>query len=135
MTKTMMLITGSWGQKKTFKLIPVTPESPYNEAIYDPDSKVLALIGKEKKQSMHMVAKLDDFGDVKPMKVGKRTNGKDYAEERKTLETYYEYYLDLPEEIKAVIDVLAINADTFDYNQYLSASNVIDTTAGKIITV
>lgn len=130
-----MLISGSWGQKRTFKLIPVTQDSPYNEAIYDLDSKVLALIGKEKKQSMHMVAKLDDFGDVKPMKVGKRTNGKDYAEERKVLETYYEYYLDTPEEIKAVLDILAVNADTFDYSQFLNAASVIDTSAGKIITV
>lgn len=133
MNKTMMLITGSWGQKKTFKLIPVTPDSPYNEAIYDPDSKVLALIGKEKKQSMHMVAKLNEFGDITPMKVGKRTNGKDYAEERKVLETYYEYYIDTPEEIKAVIDLLAVNADTFDYSQHM-ISSVIDTSAGKIIT-
>lgn len=133
MNKTMMLITGSWGQKKTFKLIPVTPDSPYNEAIYDPDSKVLALIGKEKKQSMHMVAKLNEYGDITPMKVGKRTNGKDYAEERKVLETYYEYYIDTPEEIKAVIDLLAVNADTFDYSQHMTSS-VIDTSAGKIIT-
>jgi hypothetical protein len=120
----MMLITGTWGQKKTFKLIPVTPDTPYNEGIYDLDSKVLALVGKEKKQSMHMVPKLDDYGDLKPMKVGRRSNGKDYQEERKTLETYYEYYLDTPEEIKQVINLLAINADTFDIDQYLNAPTI-----------
>jgi hypothetical protein len=119
MTKTMMLITGNWGQKKTFKMIPVTTDCAYNEAIYDIEAKVLALVSKEKKQSMHMVAKLDDFGDVKPMKVGRRTNGKDYAEERKTLETYYEYYLDNVDEIKAFINMIAVNSDSFDTDEYL----------------
>jgi hypothetical protein len=121
MTKSMMLITGTWGQKKTFKMIPVTPDSPYNEAIYDLDSKVLALVGKEKKQSMHMVPKLDDFGDLKPMKIGRRTNGKDYQEERKTLETYYEYYMDNADEIKQLINIVAINAEMFDVDTYLNA--------------
>lgn len=130
-----MLVTGAWGQKKTFKLIPVTPESPYNEAIYDLDSKVLALIGKEKKQSMHMVPKLDDFGDLKPMKIGRRTNGKDYQEERKTLETYYEYYLDTPDEIKEIINLLAINAESFDYNQYLEATVSKMETTPSLVTV
>ena len=135
MNKSMMLVTGAWGQQRTFKLIPVTPESPYNEAIYDLDSKVLALIGKEKKQSMHMVPKLDDFGDLKPMKIGRRTNGKDYQEERKTLETYYEYYLDNPDEIKAVINLLAINADSFDYNQYVDAAPAKTEAASSLVTV
>ena len=116
-----MLITSTWGQKKTFKMIPVTTDSPYNEAIYDLDSKVLALVGKEKKQSMHMVPKIDDFGDMKPMKIGRRANGKDFQEERKTLETYYEYYLDNPNEIKMLIDKLAINAEEFNITEYLDA--------------
>lgn len=132
MTKTMMLITGAWGQKTTFKMIPVTSDCPYNEAIYDLDSKVLALVSKEKKQSMHMVAKLDDFGDVKPMKIGRRTNGKDYAEERKVLETYYEYYLDNPEQIKHIINLIAINSDSFDIDKFL---NLVETESNSIVTV
>lgn len=127
-----MLITGAWGQKTTFKMIPVTSDCPYNEAIYDLDSKVLALVSKEKKQSMHMVAKLDDFGDVKPMKIGRRTNGKDYAEERKVLETYYEYYLDNPEQIKHIINLIAINSDSFDIDKFL---NLVETESNSIVTV
>lgn len=130
----MMLITGTWGQKKTFKMIPLTPDSPYNEAIYDLDSKVLALVGKEKKQSMHMVPKLDDFGELKMMKIGKRANGKDYAEERKTLETYYEYYMDNADEIKQLINMVAINADVFDVDIYLNA--VVETPVkSSIVTI
>ena len=129
----MMLVTGSWGNAKTFKMIPVTPECPYNEAIFDRDSKVLALIGKEKKQSMHMVAKLDDNGDVKRMKIGRREGGKDYAEERKTLETYYEYYIENPDEVKSVVGMLAINADSFDYVQYMEQANIEKPTSSLIV--
>ena len=117
-----MLVTGSWGNNKTFKMIPVTNECPYNEAIFDRDGKVLALIGKEKKQSFHMLPKLTDMGDVQTLKIGRRANGKDYAEERKALETYYEYYIENPEEIEQVVKSLAVNADTFDFKQYMEAA-------------
>lgn len=135
MTKTMMLITGSWGQKPTFKMIPVSTECPYNEAIYDLDAKVLALVSKEKKQSMHMVPKIDDFGDLKPMKVGRRSNGKDYQEERKTLETYYEYYLENPDEIKQIINMLAVNADSFDVDKFLNAVSLSAATSNIVTPV
>jgi hypothetical protein len=135
MNKSMILITGTWANGKTFKMIPATPESPYNEAIFDPEAKVLALIGKEKKQSLHMLAKLNDFGDPQTMKIGKRSNGKDYAEERKTIETYYEYYIESPEEIKNIIHMLALNADTFDYNQYIDVTPKVAEKPSNIITV
>lgn len=135
MNKSMMLITGTWANGKTFKMIPVTPDSPYNEAIFDPEAKVLALIGKEKKQSLHMLAKLNEFGDPQPMRIGKRSNGKDYAEERKTIETYYEYYVESPEEIKNIINLLALNADTFDYNQYVDAKPEAPVKQSSIVTV
>lgn len=119
MDKSMMLVTSSWGNNKTFKMIPVTPESVYNEAIFDLDSKVLALISKEKKESMHMVAKLNDMGDPEFMKIGKRENGKNFKEERKLLETFYEYYVEDKNEVINMINLLAINADSFDYMQYI----------------
>jgi hypothetical protein len=129
MSKTMTLITSNWGNKKTFKLIPVSNDAVYNECIYDIDTKMLAIISKEKKDSMHMVAKLTDVGDVQYLKIGKRANGKDFAEERKTLETYYEYYIEDVKEIEDFIKLFAINADTFDFKQYLNAtegpSNII----------
>lgn len=128
MNKTMTLITSNWGSKKTFKLIPVSNDAIYNECIYDIDTKMLAIISKEKKDSMHMVAKLNDVGDVQYLKIGKRPNGKDFAEERKTLETYYEYYIEDVKEIEEFVKLFAINADTFDFKQYFNAtetSNVI----------
>jgi hypothetical protein len=119
--KSMMLITGSWSQAKTFKMIPVSKECPYNEAIFDMDAKLLAVIGKEKKESFHMLPKLSDVGEPLPIKVGKKANGKPFAEERKALESYYEYYIETPEDIKTFINLFAFNADTFDYNQYVDS--------------
>ena len=118
MNKSMLLITSSWGKNKTFKLIPATADCIFNEAIFDFDTKVLALISKEKKQNLHMVPKLNEFGDVQYLKVGKRNNGKEYSEERKALETFYEYYVENINEIESIVNSLAINSDEFDFKQY-----------------
>lgn len=115
-----MLVTGVWNNKKTFKLIPVSPEAPYNEAMFDIDAKVLAIVGKEKKETFHMMPKLDEFGNLQTLKIGRRPNGKDYAEERKILETFYEYYLETEAEISDIVNLLAINADSFDFKTYLT---------------
>jgi len=119
----MMLITSTWGKSKTFRLIPVTKDSIYNEAIFDLDNKVLALISKEKKQTMHMLPKLNEFGDVQYLKVGKRANGKEFSEERKLVETFYEYYVENVEEVVEFVKAFAINADTFNYQQYIDAKS------------
>jgi len=120
MNKSMLLVTSTWGNKKTFRLIPASVEAPYNEAIYDPEVKVLALIGKDKKESFQMMPKLNDMGDPQVLKIGKRPNGKDYAESRVTVETYYEYYVENKDEITDLINRLALNADTYDYQSYMS---------------
>jgi len=114
-----MLVTGSWENRKTFKMIPATLDCPYNEAIFDLDSRVLAVISKEKKESFHMLPKLSDVGELVMIKTGKRSNGKNFAEERKVIETYYEYYIEQPEEITSFVKLTALNADSFDFNQYL----------------
>jgi hypothetical protein len=121
MEKTMLLLTSTWGPRKTFKLMPATVDCPYNEVIFDPDSRVLAVIGKEKKQSMHMVAKLNEWGDPQTMKIGKRANGKDYAEERKTLEAFYEYYIETESEIVEFVKKIAINTSDVDFKAILDA--------------
>jgi hypothetical protein len=130
----MMLITSKWGDKETFKMIPINKEAPYNEAIFDIDSKVLAIISKEKKESMHMVPKLNEWGDIQGMKIGKRNNGKDYAEERKTMETFYEYYVEKQNEINEILVHLAMNFDTFNTGQYLEGPSPSSAPTPSIIT-
>lgn len=130
----MMLFTSAWGPRKTFKMIPVDRSCPFNEAIYDPDTKVLGVISKERKQSLHMVPKLTDTGDVQYLKMGKKSNGKDYAEERKTLDTFYEYYIEENSEIEEFIKMFAANSDTFDYKKYLDESPAVKNQAPSILT-
>jgi hypothetical protein len=119
MKNSMKLITSSWGPAKTFKMIPITKECPYNECIFDVNTKVLAIISKESKESFHMMPKLTDTGDVLRLKIGKKENGKDYAEERKALVTFYEYYIENKDEIVDFVITMSENGLAFDFQQYI----------------
>jgi hypothetical protein len=130
----MLLITSTWGNRKTFRLIPATNESPYNEGIYDPEVGVLALIGKDKKETFQMVPRMNQFGDPEVLKIGKRPNGKDFAEERKAVDTYYEYYVESKDEIKALVKEIAVNGETFDYDQFMVEPEAPQPTS-NIVTV
>jgi hypothetical protein len=120
----MMIITSNWGPNKTFKLIPISKECPYVEAIFDPGSKILAVISTIAKEAYHMVDKLDDNGDPQKMKLTRRTNGSDTKQERKLIKTYAEFYITNEEEIKNIINGFAVNADNFNYKQYLDVDAV-----------
>lgn len=133
--KTMLLITSTWGENKTFKLIPVSDECPFNEAIYDPTAKVLAIVGKTRKESFHMLPKLNEFGDIQTLKIGRRANGKDYAEERKTVETFYEYYIEDTKEIEEFLTEFATNASTYDYKKYMNATAPSVAPTSTIVTI
>ena len=126
-----MLVSGNWGPYKTFKLIPVSTECPYIEAIFDPSSKILAIISKEKKPTYHMVPKLDDNGDQVPMKMGKRANGKDHKEQRVMMDTYQEYYINDLEEIETLVQAFAVNAKSYDYKKTIDAELEDLTTASS----
>lgn len=91
--KSMMLYTSTWREKETFRLVPFKEECKFLEGIYDPSTKALALIAKDKKDSYHMVAKVDEQGELVKAK-RQRTNGSPYAEERRQLETYYEWHIE-----------------------------------------
>ena len=119
MKNSMRLITSSWGPAKTFKMIPISKECPYNECIFDVQTKVLAIVSKESKESLHMLPKLTDTGDVMRLKIGKKENGKDYAEERKALVTFYEYYIENVDEIVDFVMTVAENTN-FDFQKYIT---------------
>lgn len=113
-----MIIKSDWNNQPTFKMIPLSKDCPYIEGIYDPQSKVLALIGLTKKSVFHMMPKLDDNGDVITRKI--RTEGsKAHKEERRTVETFQEYYLIDVDDIKAFVKLFAMNSSAAD--SYLAA--------------
>jgi hypothetical protein len=118
----MLLVSSTWANEPTFKMIPINVACPFNEAIYDPSSRALALVGKEKKQTLHMLPRLTDSGDVQRIKLNKRDNGKDFAEQRVTLDTFYEYFIEEKSEIENFIKSFASNAATFDFESILDNS-------------
>jgi hypothetical protein len=108
MKQSMMIIKSDWNQQPTFKMIPVDVNCPYVECIYDPQSKVLALIGVTKKNVFHMMPKLDDNGELVPRKT--RTEGsKNYKEERRTIETFQEYYISDLSQISEFLEMFSVN--------------------------
>ena len=98
----MMLVQSSWQEDQTFKLIPIDESSPYVECIYDPQTKVFVVITKIKKFSLHMLPKLDDYGQ--PV-----TGSKGARQERHKIEVFQEFYIEDETAITELIKHFAIN--------------------------
>ena len=113
---TMLLITATWNQRKSFRLIPIKNDCPFVEGIYDPDNKVLAMMATTKKETFHMLPKLDDDG--KPAAI-KHSAGK-FKEQRVSLNTFQEYYLEVEKEISNFVKMIAVNATEFDFEVFLN---------------
>jgi len=115
----MLLIKSNWNDGETFRMIPLTIDCPYVECIYDPKQKVLVLISKITKTALHMLPKLDDNGDAAQLKI-KRPNGRTVKEERKSIDTFQEFYIDNVDALDSIIDIFAINKDHFDYKVFVN---------------
>ncbi len=116
----MMLVNSAFRNAKSFTLIPVSNDSPYVEAMFDPSSGVLAVISKVMKQSYHMVPKLDDTGQPERLKTPNQQTGKTHKEERRLVDTFSEFYLQDKNDIELFINMFAVNAEQFDYNSFLN---------------
>ena len=115
----MMLISSAFRNAKSFSLMPVGEDCPYVEAMFDPSSGILAVIAKVKKQSFHMMPRLDDNGQPQKLKVPNKETGKVHKEMRMAIETFSEFYIVEKEEIKNFIGLFAVNATSFDYKSFL----------------
>jgi hypothetical protein len=116
--KNMLLHTSYWGDKDTFKMLPVTQDCPYAEVIYDPTTTLLVIISKISKENLQFVPKVNEQGDMVPVK-RPRANGKNYCESRISMQLLQEYYLTTKEEQESFIEQFAINADSYDYKKFL----------------
>lgn len=110
---TMMLVQSTWNDKQTFRMIPITDSCPYVECIMDPDTKVFVIISKIKKTSLHMLPKLDEYGQ--PV-----TGTKGMRQERHKIEVFQEFYVEDASAIDEVIKQFAINAKKFDYKKFMT---------------
>jgi hypothetical protein len=115
---TMTLISSEWNGHSTFRMIPISNDSPYVECIYDLTSGLFVIIGKVTKTTLHMLPKLDENGDPTATKA-LRPNGRNVKEERVSSETFQEYYLDNKLDIKDLIYYIGINAKEFDFQTTL----------------
>lgn len=131
--KNMLLVSSAFRGAKSFNLVPATPECPYVEAMYDPSSGILAVISKVMKQSYHMIPKLDDNGDPLRVKGSPREGGKTVREERRLVDTFSEFYITDKQEINDFINIFAVNAESFDFSQYMVDTNA--TEKSPIITM
>lgn len=118
MTETMRIVSSLWNDTKSFRLVPISNDCPYVEGIFDVSLQVLVIISKNKKQSYHMLPKLDDNGDSIKTR-NKRASGKDFKEERRLVDSFQEYYIIEPKDIIDFVDNCADNANIFDYKQFI----------------
>lgn len=115
----MLLVKGQWGEKETFKLIPINKDCPYVEGFYDIESKTLVLLGREKKRGLHFVQKLNAQGMPIPLKIDGKIHPNRFVQERIEMESFTEYYIDDVKDILVIIKLMAQNNYIFNFEQYL----------------
>lgn len=109
----MLCVSSTWNGQESFKVIPLVESCPYVEMIYDPEASMLVVISKIIKDAYHMIPRMDDKGDIVFVK-NRKNPEKTYAEERRLVESFQEYYIHKKEEIIDIIYKFAINAEIFD---------------------
>lgn len=114
----MLLVKSSWNEDQTFRMIPLSMDCPYVECIWDPGTKVFVVISRITKTTLHMLPKLDDNGDPAPLKT-KRPNGRLVKEERRTIETFQEFYLEDKTAIENIVKMFGVNSAEFNFTEFL----------------
>ena len=128
---TMLLVTAEFADRESFKMIPVHKECPYSEAIYVMNEKVLYLMSAQSKESMHLVPRLDEDGELQRAKKPKQ-NGLLYKEQRVMVDTFVEHPVSVKEEVVNIIKMFAVNEKEFDYMKYLDQpAKLVDTVPGS----
>jgi hypothetical protein len=113
MSESMMLVQATWQEQQTFRMIPIKDECPYVECIFDPGTKVFVIISKIKKTTLHMLPKLDEYGQ--PI-----AGNKGMKQERHKLEVFQEFYVEDLAAMEELIKTFAVNAKKFDYKKFMA---------------
>jgi|694.fasta_scaffold00087_46 hypothetical protein len=103
--KSMLVTTMEWNGTPTFRMIPINIDCPYVDVIFDPREKTLAVISSSVKEKPQMLPKLNDKGQLMQLR------GNDYAQERRIMEAYYEYYIQDLTDIETFVKHFAVNSD------------------------
>lgn len=114
----MMLVQATWQEQQTFRMIPISDNCPYVECIFDPGTKVFVIISKIKKTSLHMLPKIDDYGQAV-------SGTKGMKQERHKIEVFQEFYIEHVEAMEEIIKQFAVNAKKFDYKKFMVDSDPV----------
>jgi hypothetical protein len=104
--KSMLVTTMEWNGVPTFRMIPINIDCPYVDVIFDPREKTLAVISSSVKEKPQMLPKLNDKGQLMQLR-----GNNDYAQERRIMEAYYEYYIQDLTDIETFVKHFAVNSD------------------------
>jgi len=128
----MMLITSNWANIPSFSLVPINNECPFVEALYNPMAKTLAVIGKTKKDTFHMIPRLDDNGHAQRLKTG-GTEQEPNKKQRVSQESYTEYYIVDKAEAELFVKNFTVNHEEFDYKKVLDMETMSDPNTSGIL--
>jgi len=110
----MMIYAAKWNDKQTFRMLPTTNDCPFNEAIFDPEQRVLAVISKDSKDKPLMMPRLNDRGDLIQAKRASGETG--WQEQRIIMKSYYEYYIENFDDITEFVTLFAVNPKAQIFN-------------------
>jgi hypothetical protein len=127
MEKNMMLYTSATAGQKTFALMPINDNCPFNEAIYMPHLEALAVLSKTTRDTFTMLERLDETGETSTSII-KTEEGKKAVKKQHRVQVAspWEYFIHEKNEIEEFIKLHAVNADTFDYIQYTTQIEVVE---------
>ena len=121
--KNMMLVKGTVSHegmsRATFKMIPLTLDCPYLEVIYHPIYRGLGMVLKSKKSDYQMIPAIDKEGNPIPKKKKAKAGEYPFAQERRIIESWHENVILVKEEMNEFIKMFAVNADSFDKEQFM----------------
>lgn len=129
----MLLVKSNWAQMPSFSLIPINKDCPYVEAMFNPHAKVLAIIGKTKKEAFHKVPRLDDNGEPLEKKGPKKDPNSPYRMQRVSQETYTEYYITEKSDIESFIKAFTVNHESFDWQESLNMETMDAPDTSKVM--
>lgn len=107
--QSMMIINMEWDNHSTFRMIPITEECPYIDAVFNLAERILIIYNKEFKEKPVTMVKLSSNGTPITLHAADKNNPVSYAEERVLMNSYYEYYIKDVNDIQEFIKLVAIN--------------------------
>lgn len=128
MEKLMMLYTTATAGEKTFGMLPLHDSCPFNEAIYMPKLEALAVLGKSTRDTFTMIERLDENGEPATVLVKEnKEHKKIQKQQRVQVQSPWEYFITEKSEIRDFIRQNAINADSFNFEEYITNIEVVNT--------